>query len=79
MKPRLPQSTVLHHDRYDATPETRDRAGLRCRDGEILGQRNEMQATTWTQRVVNRLAPIKSMNGRETIRATLARLGFEIK
>ena len=41
--------------------------------------RNELQAATWTQRMLNRMGPIKSMNGRETIRATLAKLGFEIR
>ena len=41
--------------------------------------RNEMQATTWTARMLNRMGPIKSMNGRERIRATLAKLGFEIR
>jgi hypothetical protein len=38
-----------------------------------------MQATTWTQRVRNRMGPLAAMNGRERIRATLARLGFEIR
>ena len=78
VKPRLPQSTVLHHDRYDATPEAKDRPAY---DAEMakFSQRNEMQATTWTQRIVARMAPIKAMGGRETIRATLAKLGFEIR
>jgi hypothetical protein len=41
--------------------------------------RHELQAATWTQRVLNRLGPIKSMNGRETIRTSLKKLGFEIR
>ena len=78
VKPRLPQSTVLHHERYDAAPETKDRPAY---DAEMskFSARNEMQATTWTQRVLNRMGSLKSMNGRETIRAALARLGFEIR
>ena len=78
VKPRLPQSTVLHHERYDVAPETKDRPAY---DAEMskFSARNEMQATTWTQRVLNRMGPLKSMNGRETIRAALARLGFEIR
>ena len=47
VKPRLPQSTVLHHERYDAAPEARDRPRLRRRNGPFSA-RNEMQATTWT-------------------------------
>jgi nitroreductase len=78
VKPRLPQSTVLHHERYDAAPEALDRPAY---DAEMaqFSARNEMQATTWTARMLNRMGPIKAMNGRERIRATLARLGFEIR
>jgi nitroreductase len=77
VKPRLPQSTVLHYERYDPTPEAGDRPAY---DAEMskFSARNDMQATTWTQRVLNRMGPLKSMNGRERIRASLARLGFEI-
>ena len=78
VKPRLPQSTVLHHERYDAAPEIKDRPAY---DTEIsaFSARNEMQATTWTARMLNRMGPIKAMGGRDRIRATLARLGFEIR
>ena len=44
-----------------------------------FSNRHELQATTWTQRVLNRMGPLKSMNGRERMRAALARLGFEIR
>ena len=78
VKPRLPQSIVLHHDAYDPAPETRDRPAY---DAEMsrFSARHELQATTWTQRVLNRMGPLKSMNGRERMRAALARLGFEIR
>ena len=78
VKPRLPQSIVLHHDRYDAAQEAAQRAAY---DAEMskFSARHELQAATWTQRVLNRLGPIKSMNGRETIRASLKKLGFEIR
>jgi nitroreductase len=78
VKPRLPQSTVLHHERYDAAPEAKDRPAY---DAEMakFSTRNDIQAATWTQRMLNRMGPLKSMNGRERIRATLARLGFEIR
>jgi nitroreductase len=78
VKPRLPQSTVLHHERYDASREAAQRAVY---DAEMsrFSERHELQAATWTQRVLNRLGPLKSMNGRETIRASLKKLGFEIR
>ena len=55
VKPRLPQSTTLHHERYDAAPETQDRPGY---DTEMskFSARNDMQATTWTQRMLGRRA-----------------------
>ncbi len=78
VKPRLPQSIVLHKERYDATQEAAQRAAY---DAEMtkFSARHELQAATWTQRVLNRLGPIKSMNGRETIRASLKKLGFEVR
>jgi nitroreductase len=78
VKPRLPQASVVHHDRYDATGELEQRAAY-DRELDKFSQRQEMQATTWTQRVLTRLGPIKSMNGREKMRAALASLGFEIR
>jgi len=77
VKPRLPQAAVLHRERYDASAD-RERTAY---DAEMdrFSRRQEMQATTWTARVLNRLGPIKSMNGRERLRATLARLGFEVR
>jgi nitroreductase len=78
VKPRLPQSTVLHHERYDAAPEATDRAAY---DAEMarFTARNDLQVATWTQRMLARMGPIKSMNGRERMRAALATLGFEIR
>lgn len=78
VKPRLPQGVVLHREQYDAGPA----AALRpAYDAEMsrFSQRHELQAATWTQRVLNRLGPLKSMNGRERIRTALASLGFEIR
>jgi nitroreductase len=78
VKPRLPQASVVHHDRYDPAGEIEERAAY---DVELdkFSRRHEMQATTWTQRVLTRLGPIKSMNGREKMRAALASLGFEVR
>ena len=38
-----------------------------------------MQATIWTQRMLTRMVPLKSMNDRERMRAPLAALGFEVR
>ncbi|MBS0224515.1 MAG: NADPH-dependent oxidoreductase [Proteobacteria bacterium] len=78
VKPRLPQGIVLHHERYDAGQEAKLRQSY---DAEMtkFSQRHELQAATWTQRVLNRLGPLRSMNGREKMRTALASLGFEIR
>ena len=78
VKPRLPQSTVLHRERYDTVAEARDRPGY---DAEMskFSARHELQATTWTARMLNRLGPLKSMTGRERLRGFLNKLGFEIR
>lgn len=78
VKPRLPQATVLHRERYDASGEAEQR---KTYDEEMsrFSARHELQAATWTQRVLNRLGPLASMNGRERMRAALAKLGFEIR
>ena len=78
VKPRLPQSSVLHHGRYGATGEAADRAAY-DKEMAAFSSRNEMQATTWTQRVINRLGPIASMNGRERLKGILAAMGFDLR
>lgn len=78
VKPRLPQSTILHRGRYDASGETAARAAY---DAEMSGfsQRNEMAADTWTARVINRIGTIKALRGRDRLAAALNALGFPLK
>ena len=67
-----------HRDRYEAAAEARDRPAY---DAELskFSASNDMQATIWTQRMLTRMVPLKSMNGRERMRARLAALGFEVR
>jgi nitroreductase len=78
VKPRLAQGAILHHESYDISTADAER---KAHDDEMVrfSTRHELQAGTWTQRVLNRLGPLKSMNGRERMRAALGRLGFEIR
>lgn len=78
VKPRMPQAMMLHHERYDTAVAEKLRP---VHDAEMMrfSARQEMVAGTWTQRVLNRLGPIKSMNGRERMWAALKHLGFTIK
>jgi len=78
VKPRLSQAAILHHERYDGSTAHAER---QAHDEEMMrfSARHELQAGTWTQRVLNRLGPLKSMQGRERMRTVLASLGFEIR
>ena len=78
VKPRLSQAAILHRESYDTSIAHAERL---AHDEEMMrfSARHDLQAGTWTQRVLNRLGPLKSMNGRERMRATLAKLGFEIR
>lgn len=78
VKPRLPQAAMLHHERYD---DSQHAALRQLHDGAMkeFSARHDLQAMTWTQRVLNRLGPMTSMNGRERLAQALAALGFTIK
>jgi hypothetical protein len=78
VKPRLPQSTILHRGRYDASGETAARTAY---DAEMSGfsQRNEMAADTWTARVIARIGTIKALRGRDRLVTALNALGFPLR
>lgn len=78
VKPRLPQSVVLHHGRYDAGAESAARAAY---DAEMsaFSRRNEMAADSWTQRVIARIGTIRALRGRDHLAARLRSLGFPLR
>lgn len=73
VKPRLPQSVVLHHETY-SPPSADDLAAYDDR----LGGYNATYGLGggWSERVLARLAGPVSMSGRHRLRAQLERLGF---
>jgi len=78
VKPRLAQSAVLFHDKYTAAGDDGHRAAY---DAELTrySKRFEMSQYTWTERVLNRLGPLKSLNGRDKLKAALEALGFPLR
>lgn len=78
VKPRLPQSVVLHRERYSLEPEQRERAGY---DERLAGfsKRNEMAASNWSSRVIARMSTIKALSGRERLKDALIALGFPLR
>lgn len=78
VKPRLAQEAILFHERYDAS---REEAQRKAYDAELTrySKAHEMSQYTWTERVLNRMGPIKSMNGRDKLKAALHALGFRLE
>lgn len=78
VKPRLPQSAIVHHEQYDAAAEPALRAAYDKTLAEF-SQRNGMGQAGWTDRVLERVASPASLMGRDRMRAALRALGLELK
>ena len=78
IKPRLPQSVVLHKERYS---EPADGAEIAAYDKRIREFQNEqrMNAIDWSDQAIGRVKDIKSLMGRDRMREALANLGFALK
>jgi nitroreductase len=78
VKPRLPQSVVLHREHYGAADERSARAAY---DAQMaaFSQRNELTQDTWTRRVLGRMGKVAALSGRDRLAAALHALGFELK
>lgn len=78
VKVRLPQEAILHRERYDASREQ----AIRARYDEELARyskQHEMAQYTWTERVINRIAKISALSGRDKLTAAIRGLGFPLK
>lgn len=75
VKPRLPQSAILHRERYSGAKDQEVRAAYDAELGRY-SKRHEMSAYSWTERVISRAQKIKAMSGRHTLRAALDKLGI---
>ena len=78
IKPRLPQSVVLHKERYS---EPADGAEIAAYDKRIREFQNEqrMNGIDWSDQAIDRVKDIKSLMGRDRMREALANLGFALK
>ena len=78
IKPRLPQSVVVHREQYDPTL---DPATIAAYDSRMSAFQTEqrMPDERWTQRVIQRVKTPASLSGRHRMREALANLGFEIR
>jgi len=78
VKPRLPQSLVLHREQYRAAPPQADLAAY----DETMrtfqtGQR--MAVRGWTNVVGNRIADVAALKGRHVLLDVVRRMGFKVK
>lgn len=78
VKPRLPQSVVLHRERYASGGEA---AGVAAYDRALsaFSAAAERTAYTWTDRVMSRLGKVAALSGRDRLVDALVRLGFPLR
>ena len=78
VKPRLPQSAVLHRETYKLAPQN-----------EAIAQYNELMKAFYTEQQMNipgdwsehsakRVASAESLSGRDRLREALQHLGFKL-
>ena len=78
IKPRLPQSVVLHREQYDAGTRTREIAGYNQTMRNFQREQG-MQVVDWTRQCFNRVKDAAALRGRDSMREALANLGFELR
>ena len=78
IKPRLPQSIVLHREQYSTAPRSETVDGY---NRAIRGFQREqgMKAIDWTQQCFNRVKDAAALRGRDRMREALRNLGFELR
>ena len=78
IKPRLPQSAVLHREQYSTAPQS---AAFADYDRRLRAFQREQRMTEidWTELTANRVRNAASLHGRDRIRQALGMLGFELR
>ncbi|MBC9179042.1 NADPH-dependent oxidoreductase [Pseudoroseomonas ludipueritiae] len=78
IKPRLPQATVLHRERYDASAEA---AAVEDYDTTLAGfsAAQGIGAQGWVGRMLKRVGTAADLHGRDAMKATLRRMGFPLR
>ena len=78
VKPRLPQSAVLHREQYSAAAQSAAFTDYDLRIREF--QREQaMTETDWTQQATNRVKTAASLHGRDRMCEALRNLGFALR
>jgi nitroreductase len=78
VKPRLPQSVVLHREQYEAAAQFDGISRYDALLAEFQVQQGQ-SAIPWTQRSIERWRTRESLHGRDRLREALQTLGFELR
>lgn len=78
IKPRLPQSLVLHRERYDAAAETQ---AIAAYDATLaaFNAANGAPGTDWVQRCLSRIGDAAALSGRHQLATWLKAMGFGLR
>jgi len=75
IKPRLPQSAVLHHERYDTTHEAETLSAYDDRASAFQQEQN-LPPRAWSRAMSERIATVAALHGRDKLRTILHRMGL---
>jgi len=78
IKPRLPQSLVLHREQYHAAAHS-DAVESYNRTMRGFQREQGMPSIDWTQQCFNRVKDAAALRGRDRMREALRNLGFELR
>ena len=78
IKPRLPQSSVLHIERYDSSKEAEQIKDYDERMDAFNASQNR-KSRAWSQLATWRVRGPESLSGRDRLRQALENLGFELR
>jgi len=78
IKPRLPQSVVLHRETYDLAGQSAAIAAY-DKDARVFQEEQGQDPVGWRALVLARGASAAALNGRDRLKAALRALGFVLK
>ncbi|NTV64061.1 MAG: NADPH-dependent oxidoreductase [Oscillochloris sp.] len=79
VKPRLPQAAVLHREVYDTAAEPAALETYNQAMAAFYAEQKMQVRGDWVEHSARRIAGPDKLAGRETLRASLERLGFTLK
>lgn len=78
VKPRLPQAVVLHRERYETDNEASQITLYNERDSAFQ-QEQGLSPRHWSETMTTRIGSRAGLHGRDTLLASLHKLGFPLK